>query len=574
MKIKSKVKTMERIFSKNLKYHVARFQREYAWDKVDLKEFWEDINNNISFVEDEGYLTPEYFLGSVVFVKENEEATDLKIVDGQQRLTTIQLLFSNIVEALKGIDIDSKEEVVQDVYKFIEGKEDEKPFFRLENENTNDFLRQRLLYIDKKEIATNSDEEKNLLFAYEFFEKELKRKSKKLEKTEFVNFLIAIRDQLLNLQLIEITVDNEDEAYTIFEILNSKGHNLDNIDLIKNLIFKILDRDHPIDEAKSKWNFIKEKLRTRSDKINMDAFFRDYWLSYHGHVPKKNLYKEVRKWIDNDADKAFDVLNTMERNVELYLQIVDPQQGDWHQDYKQYYFTLKALKVFGVTTPRSLIMSLHRNFVDNNKPRKFKFKDDIVPMLEFIERFHFKFTAISSGRASGLEITYGKWAAKIQSAKSREEVMAILEELKVKLRKKIPLQQEFVADFGKLWFTNEETKDKKLIQYIFFNIERHIRQTNEVIPGENSLDHLNPQSNESLPEVGRMGNLLMVGKDLNEIMASKPFAEKKPMLKDSQLLVALEFLDNYGSKEEWSSDEINDRTNAMAVRAYNEIWEI
>ncbi|WP_176140704.1 GmrSD restriction endonuclease domain-containing protein [Halobacillus salinus] len=560
---------MEDILSDNIRYHVARFQREYAWDKVDLKEFWEDINNNI-IEKDEGYDTPEYFLGSFVFVKENDDATDLKIVDGQQRLTSIQLLFSNIVEALKGNDMEDE---VQDVYKFIEGIENEKPYFRLQNENTNNYLRQRLLYVNKKEIPPSSAEEESLLFAYEFFEKELNRKARKL-KEQYGDYLITLKRQLLNLQVIEITVDNEDEAYTIFEILNSKGHNLDNIDLIKNLIFQILDGTHPIDEAKAKWNSIKEKLRTRSEKINMDTFFRDYWLSYHGHVPKKNLYKAVREWINGEAENAIKVLNTMEKDVETYLKIVDPQPGDWLQeDFKQYYFTLKALKVFKVTTPRSLIMSVYRNFENRDGARKLRLKRDVIPLLEFIERFHFKFTAINSGRASGLEIIYGNWAGKIEDANSRQDVMAILEELKGKLGAKIPPQQTFVRSFGNLWFTNEETKDKKLIQYIFFNIERHIRQTNELIPGENSLDHLNPQSNVSLPEVGRMGNLLMVGKDLNERMGSKPFAEKKPMLKESELEVAKEFLANYDSKEEWSSQEINERTNEMAIRAYNVIWE-
>ena len=83
MKIESTDKTVKGVLSQSY-YKIPRFQRAFSWEKDQLDEFWSDT---ISDTES------DYFIGSIVVYQEDESHDILGIVDGQQRLTTLQLMF-------------------------------------------------------------------------------------------------------------------------------------------------------------------------------------------------------------------------------------------------------------------------------------------------------------------------------------------------------------------------------------------------------------------------------------------------------------------------------------------------
>ena len=82
---------------KNRQYEIPRFQREYSWEKKQYKEFLEDMISNIIVPDEELQPTP-YFMGTMLFVgdKDRPGKDPVFVVDGQQRLTTITILFSAI----------------------------------------------------------------------------------------------------------------------------------------------------------------------------------------------------------------------------------------------------------------------------------------------------------------------------------------------------------------------------------------------------------------------------------------------------------------------------------------------
>ena len=75
----------------------------------------------------------------------------------------------------------------------------------------------------------------------------------------------AFRDQILKCKVIYVTVKSLDDAYTIFEVLNSKGKDLAPVDMIKNSLFSILTEDEPLDYAVEKWKEIKRNLKKKWD---------------------------------------------------------------------------------------------------------------------------------------------------------------------------------------------------------------------------------------------------------------------------------------------------------------------
>lgn len=114
----------------------------------------------------------------------------------------------------------------------------------------------------------------------------------------YSSVLKAIRDQILRfLKIIFITVNEEDEAYTIFETLNARGMNLSFVDLIKNKLFKALNDPHPNDDAKDNWKAIRTTLMQRNGVGTFENYMRHWWVSKYAYVSNENLYKSfIGKW--------------------------------------------------------------------------------------------------------------------------------------------------------------------------------------------------------------------------------------------------------------------------------------
>lgn len=173
MDLHAYTKTVNDLFSINKKYVVPRFQREFSWREEQLSELWKDLVSNI-LTKGSKLENQEYFIGSLVLVGE-DKSTDFKIVDGQQRLTTITILLSALVESFKEIE---QNDLAQGIYTFIEGRDvSNKKFFKLENENPKPFLQNSIQNFQKEQATPGSGEEKTLFEAFNFFKKRLHKTS-------------------------------------------------------------------------------------------------------------------------------------------------------------------------------------------------------------------------------------------------------------------------------------------------------------------------------------------------------------------------------------------------------------
>lgn len=80
--------------SANVVYAIPRYQREYTWTRNQWENLFDDVTEN----------DPGYFLGSIICINQSGDALStqrLEVVDGQQRLTTLSLLFAAVYDALK-----------------------------------------------------------------------------------------------------------------------------------------------------------------------------------------------------------------------------------------------------------------------------------------------------------------------------------------------------------------------------------------------------------------------------------------------------------------------------------------
>ncbi|GAA0878967.1 DUF262 domain-containing protein [Algoriphagus jejuensis] len=580
MDLHAYTKSIGDLLSVNKKYIVPRFQREYSWKSEEVAELWKDISASIK-VTNGACVNLEYFIGSLVLVGQ-DSSPEMKIVDGQQRLTTITILLSALTQSFKDISENNLADGLY--YQYIEGKDNSnQPYFKLINETPKPFFQRSIQHHTKEELETSTEEETKLLDAYKFFYHVLSFDS---TKSHFKNFdsingtdpekhkavLNSLRDQILSyLKVIYITVTDEEDAYTIFETLNARGMSLSAVDLIKNLIFKDLKTQHPDDYAKTEWKKIGENLGSGESAINMDTFFRHFWLSKYGFTSEGRIYKTFKDFKEDNVISSASFLEELVNNSEYYNSIVNPNIDDWRlPEEKAIYNSLLALNLFKVVQPRPLLLALKRARLD----AKINIHDH-VNMIRTLENFHFSFTAISSSRASGIDGKYSKAARDLEEATDRTQARAVLASLTADLRSKVPAKSIFEQKFIKLWFTNGKTKDKKLIQYIFRTIEKNKRTTSELTTDMITLEHILPQSDTTGSSyVGLIGNLLPLDGRINNVADTAVFQQKLQHFQSSELRMVEEFINENQATNNWTESKINARSKSLSDFSYDHVWNI
>ncbi|MBG6186324.1 hypothetical protein IWX80_000659 [Flavobacterium sp. CAN_S2] len=567
-------RTIKDILTLNRKYIIPRFQREYSWGKTELNSFWNDTLNQIKLDKSE-LVTNDYFIGALVLVGDDSKDTDFLVVDGQQRLTSITILFSALTETLKNID----NALSQSCYSYVEGKDgDYKPFFKLENENPKPFLQRRIQNLDKEdEYKPETEEESNLLIAYDFFSKKLKEDNLRIEfsnlslnvkNLETIDLLKAVRDQILKCKTIFITVDNERQAQTIFETLNAKGKDLETIDLIKNKIFNLLAEEHPTDYAKESWKKIKSILQERENRVNISTYFRHFWISNYEFLIEDRIYASFQKKIKENKKEYKKFVGELIIASEDYVKIISPLEIDWkEQESKEIYYSIKSLNDFRVVQHRPLFLTLL--YLYKNKLINI---NELRESISKIEKFHFIFTAVCSMRASGLESTYSKYSRELRLLNDKSQVRKLLSELFEKLKNKIPSLEVYKSKFNDIVFTNKLTKDKKLIQYIFAKLETELLNTNELKTFNITLEHIESQKITD-KWVSKMGNLLPLSGEINSAIGNSKLEVKLKELKKSELKVVKEFCDQYRDLKVWTEVESEKRTESLAEKTYL-LWKL
>ncbi|MBC6429783.1 DUF262 domain-containing protein [Nostoc sp. HG1] len=574
MKIEANDKEVQDIFALGY-FKIPRFQRPYSWTDEEVKDFWDDV-----VIRDYEH----YFIGSMVVYQ--TEKPYYGIVDGQQRLTTITLMLAAIRNAF--LDYGD-ENLAKGVHQYIEKANiDNIPEYVLNSETSFPYLQGYIQSFNKAELQFNvGSEEQNLKSAFELINKKLYDIIPKFDSKQSCNnlpeerifpileTLKSLRKKVLSLKLVFIQLDNEDDAYLIFETLNTRGKDLTTPDLVKNLILQKLRASNiTLDTYKLIWNGILEKFDNNGlEQTVVESFLYHHWLSKYVDTTQKQLFGEIKKYIDssskNDSEnKSRLLLLEFQKNSDYYVSIISPDNHQWSPEEKNgIYQSLKALRLFNVKQQTSMILSLIRAYRENKITLK-----ALRPILWKIECFHFIFNSITSQRSSGsIAPLYSKYAQELSNTDNPDKIQSINTNLVRKLKEKLPSLDEFEVDFMDLIYTKNKQRDKKVIQYI---LEKFIGQNINGLPidyNSASIEHLLAQSKGEEEIVGSIGNLILVDKTTNsEELKNYDFIKKIEILKDKKYP-----LDDYLLKAtQWTEEEIKERGKAMSHKAYNEIWKL
>jgi len=242
------------------------YQRAYEWTTgKEVSQLWEDINN-IELNKD----ISTHFLNSIVYIKDESIKDSINIIDGQQRITTISLLFIAIRDSLKNLQKDSKKlslsendladikiEIEKISENFLERKWqkfENRIRLSLSNKNNDFNIYKNLLFrdilnktrvddisknkfIDKHNVFLKG-KKSNLISTYDYFQ------SKPLLKNYSFLELKELLEKLEKVMIVQVTLElGKDSPQIIFSSLNGGGLKLKDTDLIKNSLFmKVEDR--------------------------------------------------------------------------------------------------------------------------------------------------------------------------------------------------------------------------------------------------------------------------------------------------------------------------------------------
>ncbi len=550
-------------------YKIPRFQRPYSWDRENVEDFWND-----AIVADD----PDYFIGSFVLYRSKSDADLFFIVDGQQRLTTITLLLAAIRDALQALAFKP---LAVGVQRLIEREDVNSELrFVLDSETPYPYLQEQIQkFEDKGPNAAVGTEQEAIKSASEYLLSQIQGglqaidsdtttdDRKKIEAKR--KKLLTIRDKILRLQLISITLGNEDDAYLIFETLNTRGKDLTVSDLVKNHLTRLLKpANKAVDTTKDTWNKILELFYKSEAPINPNRFLHHSWLSRNPYTTEKKLFKDIKKSVNKSSAKDF--LSSLVSDAQLYRQLLDPTSYKWKKDEREIADSIRALNVFRVVQPVPMMLSLLREY--RNKDITLK---QVRRTFQSMENFHVQFTGVTSQRTGGgTAFMYALSARQLLEVSSKDEKSSVLGEFVTKLRERVPSYEEFEAAFGEIWFTEEDTRQRPLVRYLLRRIDQYRRKGTPVDYDLMTVEHIAPQSDGAAQSVqdavGIVGNLLFVPEALNKKLKNKSFKDKIEVLRDSDVP-----LDNsLKTANKWDEAAIKERTKNLAKLCYEDIFKV
>ncbi|MFW1731036.1 DUF262 domain-containing protein [Acinetobacter baumannii] len=565
MKIVAQDKEIQELL-KGTFFKIPRFQRAYSWETEEVEDFWNDIIENQD---------ANYFIGSVVaYIIDNPM---VGLVDGQQRFTTVTIILSAIREKFKEL---GEQELARGVQNYIEGQDaDNKKQFILAPETSYPYFQREIQKYDP--ITVNhpskdiSFEENKIKDAYtlikkllnDYLEKFKLNKESSVYKETLIQKVKELRSKILKLKLVYILLDNEVDAYLIFETLNARGKELNVSDLVKNLLLKNLPNSHiDYDEAQALWQTLIDKLDTlkdKQDKTIVDQYLYHYWNATHSITTSKKLFPTIKDRLGEKPEDCENFLKHLVENSEYYLNILDPETIENNIKNKPLIYSLKTIQDLKIKIVYPLLLSLLIAYSKNKISTKL-----LRNFISTIEQFHFQFNGVCRRKTGGtLTTLYNETAQSIYKVNETSEANNIFIDFKKSLNKVAVTKEEFILNFEKLKYDNKNLKHKNVIKYSLFKILESIPTkpySSEL--ADLTIEHLISQSTKT-SFMSNVGNLILVGSKLNnEKLKDLLLHEKIKILEDHNYPLIENFIQPLW---DGSEEAINTRSKQLGEKIYN-----
>ncbi|GAA8566827.1 DUF262 and DUF1524 domain-containing protein [Helicobacter pylori] len=554
--MEAKATTLLKFFEENQnnQFVIPIYQRLYSWKKEHCEQLWDDIIKIGGNDKMNGH-----FIGSILYARvDDTHSSPLLIIDGQQRLTTITLLFialrnhlSEEVEILKKF---SRKKV--ESYLINSDKDGDKKFRLILSESDKDTL---LSLIDKNKRKP-SEPSLKIVENFKLFEKWISENTDKLE---------TIFKGLEKLMIVWIALKKEkDDSQLIFESMNSKGIELTQADLIRNYIIMETEDEKQEDFYNQYWramekDFKQSKKQSKKQDL-FNKFVRHYLTIKTGKIPnEKRVYEAFKHYQQKEGIEIEDLLKDLQKYCGYFCRIVFKKEAD-----KDLNKALSFLVDLEMDVVYPLLLELYSDYKDGVLS-----KQDFISIIYLTESYICRRAVCGLGTNS-LNKVFPFVTKKINKDQYLESIKVHFGYLTKKQR--FPNNDEFKEHFITIDFYHFK-KNK----YFFERLEKF--DTEEPVnTQECTIEHIMPQilTEEWKRDLGEnfqaihekylntIGNLTLTGYNSeysNNSFQEKRYVEKGFKQSPLRLNQSLKDLEVFGEKE------IEKRANDLADWALK-IW--
>lgn len=556
----SETKVEDFLSSNKTQFVIPVYQRNYDWSTGQCKQLLDDILEVGTSKK-----MNAHFIGSVVYVHDDvytsSRIKELTIIDGQQRLTTLTLIYLALYRLAIEMDNEALVNEISETY-LINKFAPEEEKLKLRPTENNDRAIKYLMRSDTDEEFTDFSK---VIDNFNYFSSRITEE----------NFEVVLNG-LSKLMFVEISLDREkDDPQRIFESLNSTGLELSQADLIRNYILMGLN---PRDQTKiynNYWEIIEKLAKDESlNTSKVSDFIRDYLTLVNNKIPNKSkVYLEFKaKFPTSNLDELEKNLLPIKSLVKYYNKLLNPKnEGD-----KDIRLQLEYINRLEINVAYPFLMKVYEDYSENTID-----KQTFISVLDFIQSFTWR-RFIVGLPTNALNKIFMALYEKID----KEDYLVSLQKwlLHRPGSQRYPKNKEVIESLKLKDVYNIKSKNRI---YLLERLENFENKEPVQIDGNTdiTIEHIFPQNPDPKWKVdlgddynliketylNTIGNLTLSGN--NGKLGNKPFMFKRDLekagYKDSRL-----WLNKYlSSLDKWDIIEIERRFELLAER-FLKIWKI
>lgn len=552
----SELRLIEYMEGSKKRFIIPVYQRNYDWKIENCKQLYDDL---IQVIKNN---SKTHFFGSIVSVYEpSGRNTEFLIIDGQQRLTTMSLLFLAMYNLLEEKIIISEDESLKDqIYEdfLVDKYQPQEKRMKLKPIK-NDQKAFSKLFNSKDDYIKDS----NLTINYSYF-------YERIQKQEIT--IDELFDAICRLEIINITLNNEDNPQLIFESLNSTGLDLSEGDKIRNYILMGLPKQKQDEYYEKYWNCIE-----KCTKYDVSSFIRDYLSVKQLVIPsQKKVYINFKKYVEDSSLKIIEILEDLLSYAKRYNIFLCGKTSS-----KELNSCINRLNRLETTVTRPFFLEVLRLYDENQINL-----NEVAEAFSITESYLFRRTIcdLPTNALNKIFLLLNREIMRYDGTDSNYIEKLKFALLSKKDRARFPNDDDFSLMFTEKPIYQMNSKNKIYILERLENfgtledkdIYRHYDE------GEYSIEHIMPQHltpawikelGDSYEEIHdtwlhRIANLTLTA--YNSKYSNSTFVEKKTMkngFEDSGIR-----LNTYVSKrDKWTLAELRDRNDYLLKRALD-IW--
>ncbi|MEN9912114.1 MAG: hypothetical protein RI956_558 [Pseudomonadota bacterium] len=564
----NETKVNEFLAKNKIAFTIPVYQRNYDWTLFQCKQLLDDI-----FEAGQDEQINAHFIGSIVYVHDGIYSAsgliELTIIDGQQRLTTITLIYIALYQLAKKMQTELFEQSaieISETYlinKFL--PEEQKIKLKL-TENNKAALQHILNSFDGETFKNYS----RIIENFTYFKSVIN-----------INNFEVVQRGLSKLMFVDIALDRQnDNPQRIFESLNSTGLELSQADLIRNYILMGLSSVEQERIYKQYWQVI-EKYATdeMTNQTKISEFIRDYLTLKNKEIPNKDkVYIEFKKKNPTSKIEQLEcVLRELKSLVKYYNKLLNSK----NESDKQIRIQLEYINKLEINVAFPFLMKVYEDFATQTID-----KNTFILVLSTVQSFVFRRFMVGLPTNALNKIFMGLY----DKVEPNHYLFSIQESLLQKSGVyRFPRNIETINAFKEKDVYNIKLKNRT---YLFERLENFQNNEPVIIEGnaDITIEHIFPQNPDPQWKIelgteeynlikdyhlNTIGNLTFSGN--NGKLSNKPFLDKKEMNIDgkeqgynfSRLWLNRDLKD----KTKWDISAIAERINIIAERFIN-IWSI